>query len=238
LLWSFQLTLCLQDPHRDRERPSLPEALQQKLVMPFAILKDLNGLIMEGPCSESTEKELRAAHKMPDPSPVECLETAAALQDKGDEMSEDKQYTLSVQTYIQALEAMHLFCERDCLFDVSYGGYGVETLDGGRFDGKRADLTHDQPYSQLSWNILRAYLKLEDLEHAFMWAALCPVKYANVIEFIEDGWPTPIADHEKAACCCCVALACKGLGKSSYETEKILLEGMKYIPNERTSGEE
>ena len=77
----LHITLALQNPHA--ASGTVPKKLQESFLMPFAVLKGLDGLIIKGPRDEAVERQLRKAMKIPNPTAAEYLESAARLKDNG-----------------------------------------------------------------------------------------------------------------------------------------------------------
>lgn len=229
------IDLRLKDPHLDNHDASLPETLQESLIMPFAPLKGLRKLTLAGVVSETAKTKLDVARKKPNPTPADYLESAAGLEDEGNAAFKLGKYRLSIETYIKAYEAMHIIAEGrrfaimlDCFFS-------SEPLDGVRFNGKRGDLVRHQLGSQLSWNMIQAYLKLEDFRQAYIWAerAISEIEYANVQQLINDGAPDLVTDGDKAKVYYRMVLACKGLGLD-MEIRNNLIKAAQYAPNDRS----
>ena len=163
---SLHLTLAIQHPP-GRSDEAVSKKLQEDLMMPFAVLKGLGSLTVTGAKNNAVEKELRKAMKTPNPTAGEYLESAAKLKDAGDVAFKAGDYTGSIKIYIQAYEAM-IFIVEGKRFAVMLDYYfASKILIEGRFSGQRGDLVRHHLGSQLSWNILQAYVKMEDWEQAY-----------------------------------------------------------------------
>ncbi|MCJ1454687.1 hypothetical protein MMC28_005040 [Mycoblastus sanguinarius] len=196
----MHITLELKDPHAESEATALPKALQESLLMPFAILKGLDGVTIKGSKLKSVEKKLRKALQIPNPTAAGYLEEAAKLKDAGNAAFRAGDYAQSIRLYVNAYEAMHFVIDGkrfaimlDCYF-------ASNLLNEGRFARQRGDLIRHQLGSRLSWNIIQAYIKLEDWDQAYYWGerAISDIEYANVQQSILDGTPNLITNSEKA----------------------------------------
>ncbi len=68
----LNMWLDLGNPYEEKE--ALPIALQQQFLMPFAILKDLDRLLITGHDTKEVENQLRNAMKIPNPTASDYLE--------------------------------------------------------------------------------------------------------------------------------------------------------------------
>ena len=231
----LHITLAIRDPHTRPKTALVPKALQESLMMPFAILKGLDGLTIKGARNKAVEKELRKAMSVPNPTAAEDLESAAQLKDAGNAAFKAGDYALSIRTYIQAYEAMH-FIVQGKRFAIMLDGYFASSnpLIGGRFDGRRGDLVRHHLGSQLSWNILQAYLKMRDWEHAYFWGerAISDLEYANVQQSILDGTPNLVTGAEKAKVYWRMAVACKALDRKQVFARSLLKASM-FAPQDK-----
>jgi tetratricopeptide (TPR) repeat protein len=230
----LHITLHIKDPNSDDDESSNPQALQEALVMPFAILKGLGAFAVRGLDSESVQKKVKKEMKKPNPTAGDYLETAAKLKDKGNAAFKEGQYRLSIRRYIKAYEAMHFIVDGK-RFAIMLDGYFVITpLVGGRFDGQRGDLIRHQLGSQLSWNIIQAYLKLEEYQEAYMWAerAISDIEHADVQQVIADGTPNLVTKADKAKVYWRMVLACKGLGLEQAMLAPLMKAGA-YASNDK-----
>lgn len=185
----LHITLIVQDPSSDTTSSALPQALQEDLVMPFAILKGLGSLAVKGLNSKSVQKKVKKAMKKPNPSAGDYLEAAARLKDEGNTAFKAGQYQLSIKIYFQAYEAMHFIVDGKRFAIMLDGYFKTRPVVGGRFNGQRGDLIRHLLGSQLCWNITQAYLKLEEYCEAYMWAerAISDFEHADVQQMIADG---------------------------------------------------
>ena len=230
----LNVTLLLRDPTDKRRNSPLPEALQRSLIMPFSILKDLHDLKVEGLYSKAVEKDLRIAPRKPNPSAAEYLERAAVLKDEGNAAFKEKAYEASIEAFIKAYEAMQVIVEGKRFAIMLDGWFATTPLVGGRFDGKRGDLTRNRLGCQLSWNLIQAYLKINNFEQAYMWAerAISEIEYSNNQQQIWDGTPQLITNPEKAKVYYRMTQACKGLHKPQWEIRNNLFKALTYAPND------
>lgn len=187
-----------------------------------------------GSVTNPIKKRLKKAMKQPNPTAGDYLEAAARLKDEGNIAFKAGQYRLSINLYFQAYEAMHFIVDGK-RFAIMLDGYFVKApLDGGRFSGQRGDLIRHHLGSQLSWNIIQAYLKLEEYQEAYMWAerAISDIEHGNVQQIIADRTPNLVTKAGKAKVYWRMVLACKGLG---LEREKLvpLMNAGSYAPEDK-----
>lgn len=81
----LSLQLTLQDPHvPDRK---IPKHLQNELLLPFGMVKDLHRFDIEGQMVlPSVRESLTNTQSVPEPTPEECLEKATTLKDEGNKL--------------------------------------------------------------------------------------------------------------------------------------------------------
>ena len=145
-----------------------PKLLQESLLMPFAILKHIRNVSIEGCKLKSAEKQLKKAMKIPNPTPTDFLENAGKLKLEGNAAFKAGGFMLSIQKYHEAYEAMHTIIDGRT-YAVLLDGYFATTPLEGKLAGQRGDLLRHKLGSQLNWNIVQAYIKLEDWEMAHFW---------------------------------------------------------------------
>lgn len=211
----LHITLAITNPSKPPKKNVVPKALQEVLMMPFAILKGLHGLTIKGARNKDVEKKLREAMKIPNPTAAEYLEEAAKLKDAGNVAFKAGDYALSIKTYIQAYEAMHFIVSGARFAIMLDGWFATNPLTSGRLSGQRGDLVRHHLGSQLNWNILQAYLKMENYPEAYFWGerAISDIEYANVQQSILDGAPNLVTRAEKAKVYWRMAVACKALDR-------------------------
>ena len=231
----LHITLAISDPHAESKGTLVPKALQESLMMPFAILKGLHGLTIKGARNKAVGKELRKAMSVPNPTAAEYLESAAQLKDAGNAAFKAGDYALSIRTYIRAYEAMHFIVQGE-RFAIMLDGYfaSANPLTGGRFDRQRGDLVRHHLGSQLSWNILQAYLKMREWAHAYFWGerAISDLEYANVQQSILDGTPNLVTGAEKAKVYFRMAVACKALDRKQVWARSLMKASM-FAPQDK-----
>lgn len=105
----LHVTLDIQDPYAKGK--GLAKGIQESLLLPFGILKDLkkletgkNGI---KPIN-AVEKHLRREIRRPNPSAKQYLETATKLKDEGNEAYKAGEYARSIRLYFDAYAAMHI----------------------------------------------------------------------------------------------------------------------------------
>lgn len=230
----LHITLMLKDPHARSKKAIVPKPLQELLMMPFAVLKGLDGFTIKGARNKDVEKELRKAMKVPHPTAAEYLESAAKLKDVGNEAFKAGEYALSIRTYIRAYEVMHFIVEGKRFAIMLDGYFASNPLIGGRFNGQRGDLVRHHLGSQLNWNILQAYLKMEDWEQAYLWGerAISDIEYANVQQSILDGTPNLVTTAEKAKVYWRMAVASKALDRKQVWARSLIKANM-FAPNDK-----
>ncbi len=165
----FRLTLQLNKPDASYfTKEYLPEMIQERLFLPFGMIKGLQEVRVHGGHSESVVKKMRAAMAVPYTPREECLEQSTKLRDAGDKALQDGRFEEAIDLYIQAFAAMHIRVrgrERMVWAD----GFFTGTLSGGLYDGKLADEVRWTIRVWLVANIVLAYLKLEECDEARFW---------------------------------------------------------------------
>lgn len=111
--------LHLQDPYNKSE--TLPKALQEQFLMPFAVLKDLDCLVVGGHNTKEVGNQLSDAMKIPNPTASDYLEQAATLKDSGNEEFKAGNFVQSIRLYYEAYEAMQVKVDKGTRFAVFIG---------------------------------------------------------------------------------------------------------------------
>ena len=163
----LRLKLTIQDPHvPDRK---IPKALQNRLLLPFGNIKELDNFSVHGSkLLPSIEEALNKERAIPDPSPEQCIESACTLKDAGNESLKVGSYQKALQQYIDAFEAIHIHVSGR-VRTIHAEGYYIRDLTSGTFKGQRGDYARMVLRVQLVANVILAYLKLEDFTEAYFW---------------------------------------------------------------------
>ncbi|KAL8834401.1 MAG: hypothetical protein Q9170_003769 [Blastenia crenularia] len=163
----LQLKLTLQDPHiRDRK---IPRDLQNRLLLPFGLVKNLQSFLVHGTkVLPSVEEALKKEQAIPDPSPEECLEQASAFKDAGNKSLQAGDYTSALQQYFSAFAAIHITVSGRKRY-IHADGYYIRQLSSGPFQGQRGDYIRLIIRIKLVANIIQTYLKMRDWDEARFW---------------------------------------------------------------------
>ncbi len=152
------------------------------------------------------------------------------MKASGNEEYKAGNFLQCIRLYYEAFEAMQVKVEGGNRFAVFLDGYFSNTiLRRGRYAGQRGDLVRHQLGSQLNFNLIQVYLKLEDWDNAYKCGirAISDIEHNNAHQFISDGHPSLITNVEKAKAYYRTALACKALGKAK-ESKRHLLTARGY----------
>ncbi|KAI4115175.1 MAG: hypothetical protein LQ345_004183 [Seirophora villosa] len=163
----LRLKLTLQDPHvPDRK---IPRNLQNRLLRPFGLVKNLHSLSVRGAkVLPSVEEALFKEQAVPDPSPEECLERATALKEEGNKSLQAGDYATALQSYTDAFAAIHITVSGRKRH-VHADGYYTGELASGLYKGQRSDYVRLVLRVKLVANIIQAYLKMKEWEEARFW---------------------------------------------------------------------
>jgi hypothetical protein len=167
----LRLRLSLRDPYTpDWDEKLLPKWLQRKLLMPFALVKDLKELIVTGDPKPfaSIESELRAAQDVPPESAEYCLREATRLKLEGNGELAAGKYQAALKRYNEAWEAMHVVVkgrQRHIHGDAFFGRELCEPP----FEGKNGQRERLVLRVQLVANTCQVYLKMRDWEETIFW---------------------------------------------------------------------
>ena len=243
----FELYLTLQDPYVPGRK--IPKALQQKLLMPFGIIKGLEKLEVDGMVLPSVKEALEKEARLPQPTPEECLDKASDLKDKGNELINQKKYKEALQTYFDAFKAMHILVNGR-LRTVHADGYFAQELKSGKFVDQRGDYVRMLLRVKLVANIVLAYLKMEDYEEAHFWGKRTILLFRqSTTDQHHTGYPSeedwigaPMflnfgAAPEMGKIYYRTALAARGLRKEK-EVPRLLRAAAAYLPNDKAVKQE
>ncbi|KAL9013441.1 MAG: hypothetical protein Q9173_001853 [Seirophora scorigena] len=163
----LRLKLTLQDPHvPDRK---IPRNLQNRLLRPFGLVKNLHSLSVRGAkVLPSVEEALFKEQAVPDPSPEECLECATALKEEGNKSLQTGHYATALQFYTDAFAAIHITVSGRKRH-VHADGYYTGKLASGLYKGQRSDYVRLVLRVKLVANFIQAYLKMKEWEEARFW---------------------------------------------------------------------
>ncbi|CAL8574242.1 hypothetical protein XPA_000208 [Xanthoria parietina] len=164
----LRLKLILQDPHvPDRK---IPKALQQRLLQPFGLVKNLHSFSVHGAkLLPSVEDALKKEQAIPEPSPEECLESATALKDVGNNFLQAQDYAAALQSYTDAFAAIHITVSGRKRYIHAEGYYNLRELTTGSYKGQNGHLARIILRVKLVANVIQTYLKTEEWEEARFW---------------------------------------------------------------------
>ena len=242
----LSLKLTIQDPYiSDRK---IPKPLQQRLLSPFGVIKDL--LVFSAHGSKllpSVRDSLVKAQAVPDPTREECLEKATSLKESGTRALEAGDYRRALQQYFEAFEAIHIRINGRKR-TIHADDYYVDELKIGRYKGQRGDYVRLVLRIGLVADVVLAYLKMEEYTEAHFWGKRSIVLFRQGIigdetEDIEiDGTPSWImetvgmhvpAKKEMGYIFYRTALASRALGKEA-DVKTLIKAAAVYLPDDQT----
>jgi len=238
----LNLTLTLRDPFTpaDAEK-KIPQALQQRLLLPFGKIKELRSLEISGSPKPlpSIEQEMRATMAIPLASPSQCLIDATSLKDQGNTELKSNRPTAALELYRQAWHAIHIIVDGrhrvvhgDPFFDCE--------LTTPPFSGKNGSAERTILRIRLVANTVLAYLMLKDHDTA-KFIGLRTIKilrYSIGVDEDEgaddaarEAFTSFFAAGEMGKIYYRTALACKELDDKA-EARRLLKVAVLYLPND------
>ena len=194
----LSLKLTIQDPYLlDRK---IPKSLQQRLLLPFGLVKNLRVFSVQGTkLLPSVKDALVQTQAVPDPTREECLEKGTILKEAGIKAFEAGKYQEALQLYVDAFAAIHIHVAGRKR-TVHADGFYIEELMSGRYKGQRGDYVRMVLRISLVASVMQAYLKMEEWAEAHFWGKRSIVIYRQSIigdesEDLElDGTPSWIME--------------------------------------------
>jgi hypothetical protein len=236
---NLRLSLRLHDPFSlAGEKPHIPKALQRRLLLPWAEVKNLNQMTLSGSPEPDSKiaTELKTLLVQPRPSPEQCLAECARLKKEGNTALQAGRYRAALDVYKMAWEAIHItifgqnrHVHGDAFYDVR--------LHESPYEGKVGQAERLILRVQLVANTCLAYLKMEDYEHAIFWG----MRTINTVrigmgmdpdedrEPIEEAIPGFLAATEMGKIYFRTALALKAKDEKR-EARKLARVAMVYLP--------
>ncbi|RYP40890.1 hypothetical protein DL767_001371 [Monosporascus sp. MG133] len=170
----LNLRLHLRDPYApSQEETHVPQALQQRLLLPFGEVKNLRGLLVTGdpaPLS-SVEAELRAQQAIAPPGPERCLDEAARLKGEGNARLQAGDYAGALESYGRAWEAMHIVVRgrRRHIHGEAFFARQLSGDGSGAWRGRNGAMERLVLRVQLVANTCLAYLRLGRWDDVCFW---------------------------------------------------------------------
>ena len=135
----LRLKLTIQDPHLAERK--IVKGLQQRLLMPFGIVKDLHKFSIEGAkVLPSVVDALAKERVTKDPTMEECIERALSLKELGNQQTKVGQYQDALAQYFAAFDAIHVIVSADGIDrTVHADGFYIREIATGPHQGMRGD---------------------------------------------------------------------------------------------------
>ena len=240
----LSLRLTVQDPY-DYDR-KLPKPLQQRLLLPFGVIKNLSEFSIQGSkVLPSVKEALEKAQAIPDPTREECLVSATTLKEAGIKAIEAGDYRRALQTFFDAFAAIHIQIEGRKR-TIHAENFYIEEIQTGMYKGQRGDYVRMVLRVSLVANVILAYLKLGEWAEAHFWGKRSIVIFRQSVtgdtteEFDLEGTPSWItgtanmhvpAKADMGYIFYRTALASRAMGKEA--DVKTLVKGAAlYLPND------
>ncbi|PNS17466.1 hypothetical protein CAC42_7149 [Sphaceloma murrayae] len=243
------LSLKFKDPKAKGEwdEPTIPKAIQARLLLPFGVVKRLAALEITGrpmPLKSLTEK-LQQEMNEPHESPESCLRRATQLKDEGNKKLKIGKYEEALQLYNQAWLAMHIVVNgrvRHVHADLYYN----RELREDPFKGMQGHTVRLALRVKLVANTVMLYLKMEKYEDAKYWGmrtinmirqAIGLPEHEEVARAEDEAITNFVAATDMGKIYFRTAMACKALDDKA-EARKLLKIAQVYLPMDRKVQEE
>ncbi|MCJ1277450.1 hypothetical protein MMC21_005263 [Puttea exsequens] len=167
----LRLKLTIQDPHLAERK--IVKGLQQRLLMPFGIVKDLHKFSIEGAkVLPSVVDALAKERVTKDPTMEECIERALSLKELGNQQTKVGQYQDALAQYFAAFDAIHVIVSADGIDrTVHADGFYIREIATGPHQGMRGDYIRMILRVKLVANVMHAYLNLRQPHLAHHWGS-------------------------------------------------------------------
>jgi tetratricopeptide (TPR) repeat protein len=227
------LSLFIQNPlseTRPNETIRIPNQVQEKLLLPFGMVKNLYEVKIIGEHNESIEKVMRDTMAIPYDTPESCVEEATKLKDLGNTALKTDARR-AIELYVEAFRKLHIICigRRRSIWGDSW--FNVQ-LQGGTFDGQHGQVVRMILRVRLVANTVKAYLDLEEFEEAVFWGMRTITLMREAIgeeDVAMTGFP---AANEVGKIYYRTGFAQKKLGRES-EARRLLRIAAEYLPNSK-----
>jgi tetratricopeptide (TPR) repeat protein len=225
--------LFIQNPlseTRPNDSIRIPNSIQEKLLLPFGVVKNLCEVKIIGEHNESIEKVMRDTMAIPYDTPESCIEESMKLKDLGN-VALKTDPRRAIELYIEAFKKLHIICigRRRSIWGDSW--FNVQ-LQGGTFGGQHGQVVRMIIRVRLVANTVKAYLDLEDYGEAIFWG-MRTINLMREAMGEEDvamtGFPAAI---EVGKIYYRTGFAYKQLGDES-EARRLLRVAAEYLPNDK-----
>ncbi|KAL9100079.1 MAG: hypothetical protein Q9163_004503 [Psora crenata] len=193
----LRLRLDLQNPHVRHER--IPKALQRRLILPFGNVKDLHSTefnfhgkpFFGHAVDEDVRETVIRTQNLPTPTPEECIASALAHKEAGNQKMQAKGYNAALQEYFKAFEAIHIFI-KGRKREIHCDNYYAHQLRSGVYQHLYGHYVRMMLRIQLVANTVFAYIKMENWEEAYFWGRRSVVLFRSTMTNSEEiggpGW--------------------------------------------------
>ena len=185
----LRLVLSLRDPFRpDYEEKKMLKWLQQKLILPFGMVKDLRSVVVNGDPKPlpSVEAELRRLQAVPLRTVEECLRETIKLKLEGNAQLVTGNPREALALYKEAWRAMHIVIKGHKRH-IHGDAFFSRELREKPFVGQNGQSERLILRIQLVANTCLAYLKLEEYEECEFWGM-------RTVQMARDSIMAPDAD--------------------------------------------
>ena len=243
----LRLKLIIQDPHVEERK--IPKRLQQRLLLPFGLVKELHTFSVDGRNTKilpSVEEALKKEQKIPDPTPEQSLEKSFLLKDAGNKFLKEGSLRKALELYVEAFAAIHITVSGRAR-TIHADGYYIRELVSGTYRGMRGDYVRMILRVQLVANMVLAYLKLEDYAEAHFWGKRTIVLFRQSVtgndaedfgdddpqSWLSETWAARFPAHEAMGKIFYrTAMASKKLGKTA-DVRTLMRAANVYLPNDQ-----
>lgn len=231
---NLRLKLYLQDPYAPSyEQRALPKAVQQRLLLPFRLIKGLDDLEVHGESYPSIVKAMKDGMAEEYKPAEACLEDATRLKDEGNAALQNGLYHEAIALYEKSFLEIHIVCagRRRSIFGDNFFERAMTT---GQFKGLHGQMLRLVLRVRLVANTVLAYLKLKDFDSARFWGLRTINLIRDSLGADEEEVVTDfIAAPELGKIYYRTALACREMG-SRKEALDLMKVAIRYLPHDAT----
>ena len=185
----LNLNIVLKNPWASGQE--LSRELQERLLLPFGIVRELKGFVLQGDINPSVKDRVARLQAVAEPTLEQCIEDGFKLEDEGNDLVTTGRLKEGLEKYRQSFAAI-LITVDGRQREVHSDRFFRRTIRHGQWQGRSGTCVRILLRCRLVANIVLTYLKMGDFQEAHFWGKRTILLFRQmVVSMQEDGEVAP-----------------------------------------------